>query len=204
MKIIAAFFAILSIAFCHAQTPNLVQLRDGCAPTAPLSTLAAIISAESSGNPNAIQVDFPNAMLRRWKLPTGAIRLQRQPRDAEEAGRWIAYFNERQISVDVGLMQVSTDEAMRRHISAAALLDPCTNMRTGWSILEDDYKVEVNHFGPGQIALQHALSRYNTGDTNKGIDSGYLARVMTSLNRLIRETAGYSTSNRSAQGRYSK
>jgi type IV secretion system protein VirB1 len=79
---------------------------------------------------------------------------------------------------------------MRRHISPGALLDPCVNVRTGWSILQDDYQIEVNHFGPGQVALQHALSRYNTGDAKRGIDNGYLARVMTALKRLIRESAG--------------
>ena len=107
-----------------------------------------------------------------------------QPNDASEASEWIAYLNARRISVDVGLMQVSTDEAMRRHIPAAVLLDPCANVRTGWSILEDDYKIEVNRFGPGQVALQHALSRYNTGDTNRGIDNGYLARVTAALRNL--------------------
>jgi type IV secretion system protein VirB1 len=190
MKPLAAFFAILSVALCHAQTLNLVQLRDRCAPAAPLSTLAAIISAESSGNPSAIQIDFPKALLRQWRLPAGTLRLQRQPKNAEEAGQWIAYLNEHHISVDVGLMQVSTDEGMRRHTSPTALLDPCTNIRTGWSILDDDYVIELNHFGPGQVALQHALSRYNTGDTNRGIDNGYLARVMSALKRFIPETAG--------------
>jgi hypothetical protein len=42
----------------------------------------------------------------------------------------------------------------------------------------------VRAYGPGQAALQHALSRYNTGDTNRGIDNGYLARVMAALKRL--------------------
>jgi type IV secretion system protein VirB1 len=186
----AAFFAILSGALCHAQTLNLIQLRDRCAPMAPLTTLAAIIRAESSGNPNAVQIDFPNAVLRRWRLPAGTLRLRRQPKNAEEAGQWIAYLNEHLISLDVGLMQVSTDEAMRRRISPLALLDPCANIRTGWSILEDDYQIEVNRYGPGQIALQHALSRYNTGDTNRGIDNGYLARVMTALNSIIGRTTG--------------
>jgi type IV secretion system protein VirB1 len=185
VKTLATLFAIFSAAFCHAQTMSLIQLRDRCAPTAQSSTLAAIISAESSGNPNSIQIDFPNALLRRWRLPAGTLRLQRQPKNAEEAAQWITYLNAHHISVDVGLMQVSTDEAMRRHVSPAALLDPCTNIRTGWSILQDDYEIEVNRFGPGQVALQHALSRYNTGDTNRGIDNGYLARVMTALKRRI-------------------
>jgi type IV secretion system protein VirB1 len=184
MKTLTASFAILSAALCHAQMQNLIQLRDRCAPMAPLTTLAAIIRVESSGNPNAIQIDFPKALLRGWGLPVGTLRLQRQPKDAQEAGEWIAYLNAHRISVDVGLMQVSTDEAVRRHISPAALLDPCTNVRTGWSILEDDYKTEVDHFGAGQVALQHALSRYNTGDTNRGIENGYLARVTAALRRL--------------------
>ena len=195
MRTMAAFFAILSGALCHAQRLNLIQLRDRCTPLAPLITLAAIISAESSGNPNALQIDFPNALLHRWRLPAGTLRLQRRPRDAAEAGQWIAYLNDHHISVDVGLMQVSTDEAIRRHILPTALLDPCTNIRTGWTILQDDYQIEVNQFGPGQAALQHALSRYNTGDTNRGIDNGYLARVMTALNGIIGGTTGTRTRN---------
>jgi|SRR5579872_3499781 len=178
---------------CFAQATTLVQLRDRCAPTAPLSTLAALITTESGGNPNAMQIDFPNALLRRWGLGSGTLRLQRQPNDAQEAGEWIAHLNAHHISVDVGLMQVSTDEAVRRHIAPDALLDPCTNIRTGWSILEDDYKIEVNHFGPGQVALQHALSRYNTGDTNKGLDNGYLARVTAALRGLKRKPSNDQT-----------
>ena len=181
--------AFIAMCFSHrrpayAETANLSQLRDLCAPTAPLVTLAAIVSAESGGNPNALQLDFPHSLLRRWRLPPGTLRLMRQPNSAKEALEWIDYLNARHVSVDVGLMQVSTDEATRRHISPAALLDPCTNVRTGWAILSDDYQIEVRTYGPGQAALQHALSRYNTGDTNRGIDNGYLARVMAALKRL--------------------
>lgn len=176
--------AILLSAQSHAQTVNLRQLRDRCVPTAPLTTLSAIVSAESSGNPIALQIDFPNRLVRQWRLPPGTLRLMRQPNNAKEALEWIDYLNAWGVSVDVGLMQVSTDEAARRHIPTAALLDPCTNVRTGWAILADDYQLEVRTSGPGQAALQHAISRYNTGDTNRGIDNGYLARVMAALNRL--------------------
>ena len=186
---------------CIAQTSSLVQLRDRCAPTAPLSTLAALIITESGGHPNAIQIDFPNTLLRRWRLPAGTLRLQRQPNSTQEAVEWIAYLNARRISVDVGLMQVSTDEAVRRHSSPAALLDPCANVRTGWAILEDDYKIEVNRFGPGQIALEHALSRYNTGDTNRGIENGYLARVTAALRSLQNERLHDPPQNRTTERR---
>ena len=81
-------------------------------------------------------------------------------------------------------MQVSSDEAKRRKIDPESLLDPCTNLRAGWQILEDAYRIEVITYGPGQTALQHALSRYNTGDTARGFDNGYVQRVLAALRRL--------------------
>ena len=181
MKLELTAIVVLLSALSSAGAEDLRQLRDQCAPTASLVTLSAIVSAESSGNPNALQLDFPHSLLRRWHLAPGSLRLMRQPSSAGEALEWIDYLNARHISVDVGLMQVSTDEAARRRISAAALLDPCTNVRTGWAILSDDYQIEIRAYGPGQTALQHALSRYNTGDTNRGIDNGYLAHVVAAL-----------------------
>ena len=65
-------------------------------------------------------------------------------------------------------MQVSTAEAQRRGLPAESLLEPCTNLRVGWEILEEDYRVEMKTYGPGQDALRHAISRYNTGDSNSG------------------------------------
>jgi type IV secretion system protein VirB1 len=184
MKTVFIAMMLFSSASTYAETANLSQLRDLCVPSAPLVTLAAIVSTESGGTPNAIQLDFPHSLLRRWQLAPGTLRLIRQPKSATEALEWIDYLNARRVSVDVGLMQVSTDEATRRHILPAALLDPCTNVQTGWAILSDDYQIEVRTYGSGQAALQHALSRYNTGDTNRGIENGYLARVITAVKRL--------------------
>jgi type IV secretion system protein VirB1 len=195
-----AFIALMlfSSASTHAETANLSQLRDQCVPSSQLVTLAAIVSAESRGNPYAIQLDFSHSLLRRLQLPPGTLRLMRQPNSATEALEWINYLNARRVSVDVGLMQVSTDEASRRHVSPSALLDPCKNVRTGWAILSDDYQIEVKTYGPGQVALQHALSRYNTGDTNRGIENGYLAHVMAVLKRL----AGKPDPNQSRNGQH--
>ena len=81
----------------------------------------------------------------------------------------------------VQLMQVSTEEAHRRGFYAESLLDPCFNLRAGWQILDSAYQLETKTYGPGQEALQHAISRYNTGDTQRGIDHGYLTRVMAAL-----------------------
>jgi type IV secretion system protein VirB1 len=132
-----------------------------------------------------MQIDFPRALLKQWHLPEGTLRLKRQPATQREALEWLKYFERRGIFVDLGLMQVSTAEAQRRGIMPESLprllFDPCFNLQVGWQILQDGYNIETKTYGPGQEALQHAISRYNTGDTQRGIDNGYLARVMAAL-----------------------
>jgi type IV secretion system protein VirB1 len=164
-----------------AQRLDVAALQSRCLPTVPLTTLNAIVRVESGGNPNAMQIDFPRALLKQWHLPEGTLRLKRQPTNQREALEWLDYFERRSIFVDVGLMQVSTAEAKRRGIPVESLLDPCSNLRFGWEILNRAYQLEIKTYGPGQQALQHAISRYNTGDAQRGIDNGYLARVMAAL-----------------------
>jgi len=187
MKAFLAVSLLLLPSSVRAQNTDVARLQSTCLPAAPLSTLRGVIDAESSGNPNAMQLDFPKALLRRWNLPEGTLRLKRQPADQREALDWLAYFQSYDIFVDLGLMQVSTAEAKRRGIPPASLLEPCTNLQVGWQILEDDYRIEQRTYGPGQDALQHAISRYNTGDTQQGIANGYLGRVLAAVRRLPAE-----------------
>ena len=181
MKILTALCLLCCAANLRAQRLDIAALQSRCLPTVPLSTLTAIIRVESGGNPNAMQIDFPRALLKRWHLQEGSLRLERQPATEREALEWLEYFERRNISVDLGLMQVSTAEAHRRGLPAESLLDPCFNLRAGWQILDSAYQLETKTYGPGQEALQHAISRYNTGDTQRGIDNGYLARIMAAL-----------------------
>jgi hypothetical protein len=60
------------------------------------------------------------------------------------------------------------------------LEDPTADLviRIGWQILEDDYRIEQKNHGSGQEALQHAISRYNTGDTR------HLGRVLAAVRSL--------------------
>jgi type IV secretion system protein VirB1 len=181
MRILTAVFLLGTAANLPAQRLDFAALQSRCLPTVPLNTLNAIILVESGGNPNAMQIDFPRALLKRWHLQEGTLRLERQPATEREALEWLKYFERRNISVDLGLMQVSTAEAHRRGLPPESLLDPCFNLRAGWQILDSAYQLETKTYGPGQEALQHAISRYNTGDTQRGIDNGYLARVMAAL-----------------------
>ena len=184
MKTTLAFVLIMFVAYGHAQTVDIAALGRQCVPEAPLSTLNAIVRVESGGNQNAMQIDFPKTLLKRWHLPAGTLALKRQPANAQEALVWLGYFESYGIYVDLGLMQVSSYQAKRRKVDPESFLDPCTNLRAGWQILEDAYRIEAATYGPGQTALQHALSRYNTGDTARGFDNGYVQRVLAALRRL--------------------
>jgi len=181
MRILTAICLLCFAANLPAQHLDIATLQSRCIPAVPLTTLSAIIRVESGGNPNAMQIDFPRALLKQWHLPEGTLRLKRQPATQREALQWLDYFERHGIFVDLGLMQVSTAEAQRRGIPVESLLDPCFNLRAGWQILDSAYQLEIKTYGPGQEALQHAISRYNTGDTRRGIDNGYLARVIAAL-----------------------
>jgi type IV secretion system protein VirB1 len=196
MKILTVVCLLCFAANAFGQRLDVAALQSHCLPAVPLSTLSAIIRVESDGNPNAMQIDFPRVILKRWHLPEGTLRLKRQPATQREALEWLGYFERRGIFVDVGLMQVSTTEARRREISVESLLDPCSNLRAGWQILDSAYQIEVKIYGPGQGALQHAISRYNTGDTQRGIDNGYLARVMAALRQSPATTSPTRGENR--------
>ena len=187
MKTFLVMTLLLLPPAAPGQNSDITRLQSTCLPTAPLSTLRAVVQVESGGNPNAMQIDFPKGLLKRWKLAEGTLRLKRQPTNQREALDWLAYFKSYDIFVDLGLMQVSTAEAKRRGISPESLLEPCTNLRVGWQILEDAYQIEKKTYGPGQEALQHAISRYNTGDPQQGIANGYLARVFGAVRRLQAE-----------------
>ena len=181
MRTLTTICLLCFAANLPAQRLDIAALQSRCLPAVPLTTLSAIIRVESGGNPNAMQIDFPRALLTQWHLPEGTLRLKRQPATQREALEWLDYFERHGIFVDLGLMQVSTAEAQRRGLPIESLLDPCFNLRAGWQILDSAYQLEVRTYGPGQKALQHAISRYNTGDTQRGIDNGYLARVIAAL-----------------------
>jgi type IV secretion system protein VirB1 len=196
MRILTAVCLLCFAANLPAQRLDIAALQSSCLPAVPLTTLNAIIRVESGGNPNAMQIDFPRALPKRWHLPEGALRLKREPATKREALVWLNYFERHGISVDLGLMQVSTAEAQRRGLPVESLLDPCFNLRSGWQILDSAYQLEMKTYGPGQEALQHAISRYNTGDTQSGIDNGYLARVIAALKQSPATTSGIRGENR--------
>jgi len=133
-----------------------------CAPNVAPVTLEAVIAVESGGNPLAVHVNG----LREQPLPA---------HDAGEAVQIAAHFITLGYSVDLGLMQVNSRNLTLLGLTIEQIFDPCTNIRSGSTILSADYAAAAHFMGPGQPALQAALSAYNSGDFYRGIANGYLA-----------------------------
>jgi type IV secretion system protein VirB1 len=136
-----------------------------CAANIAPATLEAVIQVESRGDPLLLHVNG-----------LGAAR-PRQPLNAKEAAQLARRYIAQGYSVDLGLMQVnSRNLAALGYTVEQVLDDPCTNIRAGAAVLTADYAAAVRTHGDGQLALQAALSAYNTGDFYRGFGNGYVAR----------------------------
>jgi type IV secretion system protein VirB1 len=132
-----------------------------CAPTVAPITIVQIIRTESGGDPYALNVNGFGRI-----YPKGAEAARVQAEAAIQGG----------YSVDIGLMQINSQHLKRFRLSVRQAFDPCTNLRVGAALLKASYLDAVRIYGRGQVALQHALSAYNTGDFERGLDNGYVAK----------------------------
>ena len=73
-------------------------------------------------------------------------------------------------------MQVNSRNLRALGVGVFQAFNPCTNISAGATILSADYANASRLRGPGQAALQAALSAYNTGDFYRGFENGYVAR----------------------------
>jgi type IV secretion system protein VirB1 len=160
------------------------QLAARCAPSVAFETLAAVMRAESGVKPFALGVNgpgggplFPETHEAAVTLATDLI--QRQGR-----------------SVDLGLMQVNSGNLRALGLTVAEVLDPCTNLAAGARILREGYTAARRGEPDPQQALRVALSRYNTGHSERGFANGYVQRVQHAAEvvvpaiRLSGEAAG--------------
>jgi type IV secretion system protein VirB1 len=163
----------------HAQLSDadFVSLSGRCAAGAPADTLLAIARTESALYVNAISINRPNAAARRAGYSDGQLVLTKQPKDRKEATYWIHWFESHRYTVSIGLMQVNSEMAPRFHLKAEQLLEPCTNLRVGATILISVYTDLAREIGEGFSALDAALSCYNTGNSIAGFRNGYLKNI---------------------------
>lgn len=151
---------------------DLSQLIETCAIDTHPKTVMAVIRVESAGNYLAIGVNG-NLKLRKAQSPKDAAQLAQ-------------YAMSKGYSVDVGLMQINSNNILRFGLSLEEAFNPCTNIRLGTKILSSNYSNAVDYHGEGQGALKAALSAYNTGSMTKGFRNGYVGKYYKRTNQNVR------------------
>ena len=139
-----------------------------CAPTVAPATMEVVVRVESNGDPLALYINGLGA-IHVTSVDAGAALVRR----AILAGH----------TVDIGLTGLNSRTLEKFHVSIEAAFDRCTNLRIGGSVLTENYLAAVKRYGPGEMALEAALSAYNTGDFWRGRENGYLARYFVLIKR---------------------
>lgn len=165
IMLIGSLLALGSGAAMASDMVSVRALSSSCSKSVDPSTMAALVHFESGGNPYAINVN-------------GGYRLPRQPQNKIEAIQAAKWLEMEGYNFDSGLSQININNRAYYHVSYDDLFDPCANIRVGGSILLQCYKLSASIYGEGQIALNHALSCYNTGSQVKGISNGYVRKVV--------------------------
>lgn len=140
----------------------MLALLAQCAPGVAPDTMAAVVMAESRGDPLKIQVN------------SGA-RLLRQPQTRAEATQAAKALLSMGASFDAGLAQVNSANFRRLGLTAENVFDACTNVAAGATVLRENYEAAVK--AGSRKPLAAALSLYNTGSLSRGLANGYVDRV---------------------------
>lgn len=148
------------------------RLIDVCAADVAHSTMAAIVKVESAGNPWAIGDNTTRQKVRPAARSYGeAVVLAESLIDAGH-------------NLDLGLAQINSRNLKRLGLSVAEVMQPCTNLSAGATILKGFYQRASGKYGPGTKALLHALSGYNTGSLYAGV--GYVKRIIDASNSPVK------------------
>jgi|tagenome__1003787_1003787.scaffolds.fasta_scaffold19820904_1 type IV secretion system protein VirB1 len=124
--------------------------------------LMPIIRGESEGNPFALNVNHAKV---RPAVPKTAPEVAALAKESISRG----------FTVDLGLAQINSANLKHLGLTVERVLYPCTNLRAA-TILSANYAEAAKPHGPGQRALQAALSAYNTGDFARCFTNGYAQR----------------------------
>jgi type IV secretion system protein VirB1 len=146
----------------------LSQLIARCAPSVGPVTMSAVVVYESGGQPNAVG---DNTERHSYEPATRSAAI-------DLATRLLRLGH----NIDAGYAQLNSSNFRTYGLSVASAFDPCTNIAVGAHILTRDYAAAERTYGPGQVALVHALSAYNTGGYWSGL--GYARNVYATASQL--------------------
>lgn len=135
-----------------------------CAPKVAESTMLTLIALESGNNPFAININDSKKTAPSFSTKNQAI----------------AYANkliEDGYNFDAGLAQINVKNFKWLGINTSNVFDPCENIKASERVLVKCYEKAASENLGEQLTLRKALSCYNTGDTYKGIQNGYVSKI---------------------------
>jgi len=133
-----------------------------CANSVHPQTIIEIAKTESNLNQFAVNVNGIDKSFQINKLS-----------DALEV---VEIAKEKDKTFDVGLMQINSRNLERFGIKPQDAFEPCLNIRLGAIIISEFYQRAIRHTNDPQVALQKALSAYNTGSLVDGFSNGYVEK----------------------------
>ena len=86
-------------------------------------------------------------------------------------------------NLDLGLMQINSNNLKRLGLTVRGALDPCRSIASAASILTHNF-LSAHGALDNQTALRNALSMYNTGNALRGYRNGYVGRVEAAAHLL--------------------
>ena len=174
--VIAAALAAISIALSGPAFADPLsisafgQLALRCGPSVAPSTLASIARTESAFEPLSINDNT-----------TGTSGV---PATRDIAVQIASKLLEAGHSVDIGIMQINSANFARLGLTLEAAFDPCKSVAAGAAVLAGGYTGGATHEGQ-QSALRVALSKYNTGDAQRGFANGYVHKVELAAAHIV-------------------
>ncbi|MGS1117406.1 lytic transglycosylase domain-containing protein [Castellaniella sp. UC4442_H9] len=144
-------------------------LAMACAPQVHVTTMQALVQAESHGNPYAIRIN-------------GKGGRTLEPADRAQATALAQAALRRGENIDAGWGQINSSNWKWLGLNAENVFDPCTNLRAAQVVLTDCYERAAARLGPGAQALVAGLSCYNTGNFRGGVANGYVQGVYAQAN----------------------
>ena len=133
-------------------------------PTVPTSIVKMIVQEESSKNPYAVNVN-----------KDGKSFISFIPKTKDEAITIAQSYINAGFSVDVGYMQLNSDNFKQLNTTLENALEPCKNIYLSSTIFYNFYK-DTSKKDNSITRVQKSLSAYNTGSYELGFKNGYVAK----------------------------
>lgn len=152
---------------------DLAIMLQQCAPDIHPRTMVALIQQESRLDPFAININ------------SKGFTIAEKPKTKREAITYAKAIIADGKNIDMGLAQINSANLKWLNVSIEDMFDPCKNLAAAARILQENYANARKSGAPSQTALNQALSVYNTGNSKRGFENGYVQKVHMHAKTLV-------------------